>query len=136
MGMMGVIGMIGNNVMVGKSFKDLNIYNGAFEVCLEVHQISLKLPKYELYELGSQIRRSAQSIRANIVEGWGRRHYAADYAKFLVHAHASLLETISHLEMIMKLYQLDGIPELLMKLEKLGSQIFNYINYVRNNWKT
>src|SRR5690625_6379310 len=43
--------------------------------------ISMNLPKYELYETGSQIRRSSKSIRANIVEGYGRRRYKRDYIK-------------------------------------------------------
>jgi len=36
-----------------KSYKDLDIYNLAFEYAMEVHDISLKLPKFELYEQGS-----------------------------------------------------------------------------------
>lgn len=45
----------------------------------EIHAMALKLPKFELYERGSQIRRSAGSVGATIVEGYGRRRYHADY---------------------------------------------------------
>lgn len=38
----------------------------------KTHQIFLQLSKYELYELGSQIRRSSDSVPTNIVEGYGR----------------------------------------------------------------
>lgn len=56
------------------------------------------LPKHELYETGSQIRRSAHSIRSNIVEGYGRRRYKAEFIRFLVFAHSSCDETTDHLE--------------------------------------
>ncbi len=52
-----------------KSYKDLEIYSMSLYLFYKTHQISLKLPKYELYELGSQIRRSADSVPTNIVEG-------------------------------------------------------------------
>ena len=56
-------------------FKKLEIYNLAYQLALEVHQMSLKLPKYELYEQGSQVRRSSKSIKDNIAEGYGRNKY-------------------------------------------------------------
>lgn len=64
--------------------------------------MTLKLPKYELYEAGSQLRRSSKSIVNNIIEGYGRRKYKADFIKFLIYAQASLLESTSQLEMIKK----------------------------------
>jgi four helix bundle protein len=44
------------------SYEKLDIYNIAFELFIETHKSSLKLPNYELYELGSQLRRSADSV--------------------------------------------------------------------------
>jgi len=41
------------------------------------------LPKFEMYEEGSQIRRSAKSVAANIVEGYGRRRYKQEFIRFL-----------------------------------------------------
>jgi hypothetical protein len=57
------------------SYKNLDIYNLAMDLFLEVHPLSFMLPKYELYELGSQLRRSSDSVVSNIVEGYGRRRY-------------------------------------------------------------
>ena len=56
-----------------KSYKDLDIYNEAFRLALAVHVMTQKLAKAEHYKLGSQVRRAAQSVRSNIVEGYGRR---------------------------------------------------------------
>ena len=45
--------------------------------------MSLDLPKFEMFEEGSQIRRSSKSVRSNIVEGYGKRHYKNDFIRFL-----------------------------------------------------
>ena len=117
-----------------KSYKDLQVYQIAFQLAKEVHLLTMKLPKYELFELGSQVRRSAQSVRTNIVEGYGRRRYKQDFVKFLVYAYASLLETISHLEMIKDLYEITETATLTDKYEKLGAKLNNFINYVTTQW--
>ena len=100
--------------------------------------ISLILPKYELYELGSQLRRSADSVNSNIVEGYGRKRYKADFIKFLVYSHSSCLETKGHLLKIRNLY-VGLIPEIeryITDYDVLGAKIFNFIKYVENNWQT
>ena len=58
------------------SYKKLQIWILAKEVVIEVHEMSLTLPKFELYEEGSQIRRSGKTTKATIVEGYGRRRYS------------------------------------------------------------
>ena len=68
------------------------------ELAIEIHEMTLLLPSYELYEIGSQIRRSSKSVKSNIVEGFGRRKYKADFIKFLMYALASNDETADHLE--------------------------------------
>ncbi len=81
------------------SYRTLEIWQIAFAVAVDVHKMTLtKLPKFELYETGSQIRRSAKSVRSNIVEGYGRRTYKAEFVKHLIYALGSCDETIDHLE--------------------------------------
>ena len=43
-----------------KSYRDLEIYQSAYKLAIDVHKMSLTLPKYELYEQGSQIRRRSE----------------------------------------------------------------------------
>ena len=120
------------------SYRNLDIYKMSMELFLKTHPLSLKLPKHELYELGSQVRRSADSVVSNIVEGYGRRRYKAEYIRFLIFAHSSNDETINHLAKISILY-----PELnkeeFKKIEDgynvLGAKINKYIQYVELNWK-
>ena len=71
---------------------------------LACHQLSLRLPKFELYESGSQLRRASKSVSANIVEGYGRKQYPADYLRFVVIALASNDETREWLVYISECY--------------------------------
>ena len=71
------------------SYRNLHVYQRAHAFGVACHRLSMELPKYELYESGSQLRRAAKSVSANIVEGHGRKEYAADHHRFLVIALAS-----------------------------------------------
>jgi four helix bundle protein len=120
------------------SYKDLDIYKIALDLFYQIHPSSLLLPKYEMYELGSQIRRSSDSVNSNIVEGYGRNRYKADFIRFLVFSHSSCLETKGHLIKIKHLYK-DLIPDIdryITDYDNLGAKIFNFIKYVESNWKT
>ena len=121
-----------------KSYKDLEVYQKAFDLAINVHELSLKLPKYELYETGSQLRRASKSVVANIVEGYGRRKYKADFLKFLTYSHASCLETIVHLNLLIKTHKnlADEIDPILAEYEILGARLYSFIKYVSNEWLT
>lgn len=120
-----------------KSYKDLDIYNNSMSLFITLHPATLKLPKYELYELGSQLRRSSDSIVSNIVEGYGRRKYKADFIRFLVFSHASCLETINHISKITLLYSdlKEDFDPFIQDYEYLGGKIYNFMSYVEKNWK-
>ena len=56
------------------SYRDLEVWQMSRELVVDIHRMSVeKLPRFELYEQGSQIRRSMKSVKANIVEGYGRK---------------------------------------------------------------
>ena len=118
-----------------RTYKDLDIYKLSLQLFLELHPASLLLPKYELYELGSQLRRSSDSVVSNIVEGYGRRNYKGDYIRFLVFSHSSCLETINHLHKISLLYPdfKNAFTDFELAYEKLGGKIYNFILYVRKS---
>ena len=81
------------------SYRTLEIWQLASDVSKDVQKMTLtKLPKFELYEEGSRIRRSCKSVRSNIVEGYGRRDYQQDFVRFLTFALSSNEETTDHLE--------------------------------------
>jgi four helix bundle protein len=80
----------------------LEIYRMAHNLALWVHAISLKLPKHELYEEGSQARRSSKSISSQIVEGHALRQYKPEYLHYLARSYGSAEETIEHLQYLIE----------------------------------
>ena len=65
-----------------KSFKDLRIWQKGIEIVSDIYILSKKFPKEELFNLTSQLRRSAISIPSNIAEGFKRFHNK-EYKQFL-----------------------------------------------------
>ncbi len=123
--------------MKAKSYRDLEIYQLSYELAMKIHRMSMKLPKHELYEEGSQIRKSSKGVSSTIVEGYGRRKYKNDFVRFLVYAQASCDETEVHLEFIHGSgYIADDVyVELKEENDKLGRKINKFIQYVETKWK-
>src|SRR5438067_12921039 len=82
--------------------EQLEVYRSAHELGLRVHAITLKLPKFELYEEGSQLRRASKSISAQIVEGHALRQYKLEYEHYLARSYASGEEVIEHLQYLLE----------------------------------
>lgn len=105
----------------------------AREIVIAVHRMTLQLPKFELYEEGSQIRKSCKNTKATIVEGYGRRRYKHDWIKFLVYAISSNDETMDHLENLWDTESLTNnlvFENLKEKIEKLGRMLNNFLKSV------
>ena len=112
-----------------QSYKDLEVYLLAKEHAVKIHRLTIeKLPKFEMYEEGSQIRRSSKSIASNIVEGFGRRRYKNEFIQFLTYAIASCDETKVHLDILHETGSLkkDGFEGLFHSYEELGAKLFNF----------
>ncbi len=80
-----------------KSLKDLNCWKACREVRIYVMQITKGLPKDELYDLKSNIRRAARSSTRNIAEGYGRFHFQ-ETIQFCRISRGSLLEIADDLD--------------------------------------
>ena len=117
--------------------KKLEIWQMARELVVDIHRMSLNcLPKFELYEEGSQIRRSIKSIKSNIVEGYGRRRHKTEYLRFLDFAFASALETIDHLETLQETGSLTDnelFSDLHTRMERLSKAIHGFIQGVETH---
>ena len=112
-----------------KSYRDLAIYQTSKSLAVSVHRMTLEnLPKFEMYEEGSQIRRSAKSIVANIVEGYGRRRSKNEFLRFLSYAIASCDETKGHLEILVETESLSQVlfQELHEKYEEIGKKLYRF----------
>ena len=98
-----------------------------------------KIKTFEMFEEGSQVRRSAKAITAAVVEGYGRRRYKLDFSKYLVLAQAECDETILHLEFLHETKSLTDdnlFHELKSAYETLGKMITRFHQWMDQNWKT
>jgi len=98
-----------------------------------------KLPRFEAFEEGSQIWRSMKSVKATIVEGYGRRRYKQDFLRFLVYALASCDETTDHLETLYETGSLtdqDLYEDLHSRLNTLGRKLNQLIKSVEKDHRS
>ena len=75
---------------------DLRVYRRLVELHLRVHELSLAFPKFEMYELGAQVRRSSNSAPANLAEGFDNKHRNI-YLESISRALGETRETQHHL---------------------------------------
>jgi four helix bundle protein len=118
------------------SYRDLEIYNDSKSLAIELHFMTLKLPKFELHEEGSQIRRSSKAVTAMIVEGYCRKRYKAEYIKFLIYSLSECDETILHLEFLTQTKSAidrENIDLFKDKYNVLSKKINNFIKWIEAN---
>lgn len=78
-----------------KSYKELEVWNKAVDLVMEVYKLTKDFPPEEKFALTSQMQRAAVSIPANIAEGWGRGS-TKEYIQFILIARGSLMELETH----------------------------------------
>jgi four helix bundle protein len=122
------------------NYEDLEIWRIANELVLQIQLLTINdIPKYEMYETGSQIRRSMKSVKSNIVEGYGRRIYKHEFIRFLIIAIASNDETIDHLKTLYLTKSLTDTvkyDDLLKRLQELGRKLNCFISAVEKGHKS
>ena len=79
-----------------RNHRDLQVWNKAYALTLEIYKVSRSFPKEELYGLTSQMRRAAISVGANLAEGCGRSSIA-EMGRFVRIAMGSAAELDHHL---------------------------------------
>lgn len=79
------------------SVEDLDVYKKLFALAIEVNDLTMLFPKFELFELGSQLRRSSNSSPANLAEGFNNKHTNI-YLEGISRAQGEIRETIHHLK--------------------------------------
>jgi four helix bundle protein len=119
------------------SYRELEIFKIAHKLVIDIHDTSLnKLPRFEMYEEGSQIRRLSKSVKSNIVEGYGRRRSKQEFIRFLTYAIASNDETNDHLVNLFETKSLTNSElylEYAERLDKLGKKLNLFLQAVEKN---
>ena len=106
---------------------------------IEVHDMAMRLPKFELYEEGLQIRRSSKTTKPTIVEGYGRRRYKQAWITFLIYTLSSNDETMDHLENLWDTKSLtDEIVfiNLKTKIDSLGKMLNKFLQAVEQEHRS
>jgi four helix bundle protein len=122
------------------NYRNLEVWQLARELVISIHEMTLtKLPKFEMFEQGSQIRRAIKSVNSNIVEGYGRRRYKQDFVRFVDYALASCDETADHLDTLIatkSLTDLTVINDLTPRLEELGRKLNLFLQSVERSHRS
>ncbi len=81
-----------------RHFRELEVYQRAFSVGMEIFELTKKFPVDERYSMVDQIRRSSRSVCSNIAEGWRKRKYLAVFRNKITDAMQEASETQCWLE--------------------------------------
>jgi len=111
------------------SAKELEVYKKAYQLAMEIFELSKGFPNEEKYALTSQIRRSSRSVSMNLREAWAKRRYEAHFISKLTDCDGEANETDTSLDFAKDCgYISDGQHEILTELNRevgrmLGSMI-------------
>src|SRR5439155_10082777 len=120
-----------------QTFEDLEVYKGAREFRKAMYAVTRRLPDFEKYELGSQVRRAAVSLTNNMAEGHGRFHYP-DQIRFFLHSRGSLEGLVDDLNTCLDENYLSSDQVAKLKEQARGVLILinGYLRYLRNRSST
>jgi four helix bundle protein len=90
-----------------RSFRELRVYQNAFEAAMEIFEITKAFPPEERYSLTDQIRRSSRSVCSNIGEAWRKRRYPAHFVSKISDAEMEADETRVWLEVSLRCKYID-----------------------------
>ena len=91
-----------------KSFRELTVYQKAFEQAMRIFEITKRFPREEQYSLTDQMRRASRSVCTNIGEAWRKRRYVAHFVSKLTDADAAATETMIWLDFSLSCGYLDA----------------------------
>ena len=76
-----------------EGFRDLRVYQLAFELAMEIFRLSKSFPQEERFSLTDQIRRFSRSVAANIAEGYRKKQYQKMFVSKMADADGEATET-------------------------------------------
>jgi four helix bundle protein len=111
-----------------KNYKELKVWQKAYQLCLALYKMTKDFPTKEKYGLSSQMRRAAISIPSNIAEGYGRKTIP-DYVRCLYIAYGSTceLETQTLLSGDLKYLNEDDQNSLLERIKEVERMLMALI---------
>ena len=116
-----------------KKVKDLKVYNLAFELSMEIFELTLNFQKEERYSLTDQIRRSSRSAAINIREGFAKRRYENVFIRHLNDSIGSSEETRGWLDFSVRCRYIN--KETHQRLDKSYDEVNAMLYSLMKNWK-
>lgn len=120
------------------SFKDLTVYKKAFELAMDIFEVSKGFPKEEKYSLTDQIRRCSRSVCSSIAEAYRKRRYEAHFISKTSDADMENSETQVWIDFAFKCNYIDKntLEDLLNRSQEVGRMLNHMIenpeSYLRN----
>lgn len=113
--------------------EDLQVYQISMKLADEVHDLVLEWDNFHKFSTGTQLVNAADSVSANISEGYGRFHFK-DHKNFLYFSRGSLSETKTWLTKAANrnLISSEKSANLIDRYNSLGIKLNNYINTIGN----
>lgn len=114
-----------------RSHKELNVYQLAFKVSMEIFKLTKAFPEEEKYSLISQIRRSSRSVCANLAEAYRKRRYEKAFISKLSDSEGEAAETQVWLDYSLECGYLPSqeYNSLISGYEKILGMIVNMIRH-------
>src|SRR2546430_10358303 len=114
-----------------QGFRDLKVYQMAFDLAMEIFEESKKFPAEEKYSLTDQIRRSSRSVAANIGEGYRKKQYPKMFVSKMADAGGEATETQVWLDFANKCEYLSRLRQMELRegYEEVGRMLGGMISH-------
>jgi len=118
-----------SNLKYAKSYRDLLVYEKAYEVAYTIFEVSKRFPREETFSLTDQVRRASRSIGAQIAEAWAKRRYEKHFVSKLTDADAEQQETQHWIYVALKCQylELETANEIIDNLQEIGRMLHSMI---------
>ncbi|MBK8954594.1 MAG: four helix bundle protein [Saprospiraceae bacterium] len=112
-------------------YKSLIVYQKAFDLAMQIFELTKKFPTEEKYSLTDQMRRSSRSVSTNIAEAYRKRKYPAHFVSKLSNADMENSETSVWLEFSKKCIYISESE--FLNLKTTNDEIGKLLQYMINN---
>ena len=121
------------NKKIIQNYEDLNVYKKSYQAALDIYETMKQMPKEELFNFTSQLKRASVSIPLNIAEGYGKRADILEFKRFLKMAKGSCDEMKVLIDFSFDLKYITSEQKDKHKevYEEIGKMLYSLIN----NWK-
>ncbi|MBW1716659.1 MAG: four helix bundle protein [Deltaproteobacteria bacterium] len=113
-----------------RGYRDLKVYQMAYQIALDIHQVTKTFPKEEKYSLTDQIRRSSRSVPANLAEAWKKRRYEKAFISKLIDCAGEAGETEVWLDFSKDFGYLKGdqYKKLMQRYDEVNRMLYGMID--------